>query len=302
MNQYMNKKYIIAIACLAALACAFAVWKLHSSAPNEAAATHTSHYAVKNGTVYWEEYMQVYTGENTPSEWRLNEIEIPGADAATFKTVPLKKGVDLEADADPQIFVAEDNVWGKDKENIFNQGQIVVHLDGTTTPIIDTATFETVGNVFIRDKQGVYQVQNHYYWLIPGVDPKSFVFVNRQYVKDTNAVYFLQYTGTKYEVLPIAGLDPSTFHVIGTCGGAESYRTYAATDTHTVLAGDTPIKGADAATFRIVSEYDKNPDGFPMTGSYAVDKNHVYKDCTQVVAGADPAQCTAGNLKGCKAQ
>lgn len=290
------KSYVVGacIILLAALVCGFAVWKLYSSSQDDAAAMHIAHYAVKNGKVYWEEYLGV--GENA---WRLNEIEIAGADSATFEIVPLQKGVDLEADADPTMFAAITNAWGKDKEHIFLEGQEVQRL-GSTTPAIDTATFETLGDVFVRDQQGVYEVQNYYYWLIPGVDAQSFIVINRQYAKDAHVVYFLHDTGTKYEVLPIAGLDPSTFHVIGVCGSAENYHTYAAADAHTVLAGDAPIEGADAATFRIVGEYDQNPGGFPMTGSYAVDKNHVYKDCTQIIAGADPAECTKDNLKGCE--
>lgn len=289
-----NKLILIGIVFLAVLICAFALWKSHPSSQDDAAAMHIAHYAIKNGKVYWEEYMQVGEGE-----WRLNEIEIPDADAATFKTVPLEKGTNLEADADTTTFVAITNEFGKDKAHIFWQGQELVAASSTSA--LDTATFKTLG-IFVTDKKGVYELEDYYYWLIPGVDPQSFVFINRQYAKDAHAVYFLQDTGTKYEVLPIAGLNPSTFHVIGACAGAENYRTYAAADAHAVFAGDAPIKGADTATFRIVSEYDSNPDGFPMTGSYAVDKNHVYKDCDEIVQGVDPVQCTASNLKGCEAK
>lgn len=296
-GSYLNARTAGAcIIVLAALACGIAVWKLH--APHDSIAGSDG-YVIRDGKVYWQEHMHMYTGENTPPADKLNAFVVAGADATTFKIVPLKHGVDIEADAEPRIFAYGQSAWGADKENIFLEGHQVQRL-GSTTPAIDTATFETLGDLFIRDKQGAYEVENYYYWLIPGVDPKSFVVINRQYAKDAHVVYFLQDTGTKYEVLPIAGLDPSTFRVIGICGSAEGYALYAATDGHTILAGDTPIKGADPATFRIVGEYDPNPDGFPMTGSYAVDKNHVYKDCTQIIAGADPAECTKDNLKGCE--
>jgi hypothetical protein len=296
-----NKSILISIVVLAILACVVAVWKLYSSAPNEAAAIHTSHYTVKNGKVYWEEYLHV-GAEGTPSEWRLNESEIAGADAATFKAVSLKKGVNLEADVDPQISAAENSIWGKDKENIFLQGQKMPRLEGTTTPTIDTATFETLGGIFVRDAQGVYEVQNGYYWLIPGVDPKTFVVVNSQYAKDAHAVYYIQNNGSTYDVLPIADLDPSTFRVIGVCGGAETYQSYAVADAHSVYAVDQAVPAADPATFTIVGLVVNNPDGLSSETGYAKDKNHVYKSCSEVVPGVNPAQCTADNLKGCEAK
>ena len=97
MKTKNSKILLVGVVCLAVLACVFAVWKLRTAS----IAPATSGYVVRDSKVYWDEYMQVSMGDNTPPEQKLNEFEVVDADAATFKTVPLKKGADLEADDDP---------------------------------------------------------------------------------------------------------------------------------------------------------------------------------------------------------
>lgn len=254
-------------------------------------------YVVKNSKVYWQEYMQVQWADNKIHQ-QLNEFEVAGADAATFKTVPFKKGMNLEVDADPQILAAELRIWGKDKANIFSAGQELLPV-GSSTPVIDTDTFESLG-IFVKDKQAVYEVSGQSYWVLPTIDPASFVVVNREYAKAAHIVYDLVDNGGGYDVVPIPGLDPATFRIIGECGWAETYHSFYAADAHTVVAGIHVVVGADPASFKIIGLVEKNPGGLSIGGSYSVDKNHVYKDCGTVVLGADPAQCTADNLKGCE--
>ena len=283
----MNKKTIlVAIVCLAVLACAFAVWKLYSSAPVTPPPGVYAQYVIKDGKVYWDEYMQVQ-GEDNKNHPYVNEGEIKEADAKTFKAL----GGD----------------WGKDAAHVFYQGLLA--MPDSSTPTAEFSMLFSVPNsYFIKDSYAVYfpvyssqsQGEDWAYKVLGGADAATFTAIkDMPYAKDKNHIYYL---GIYDDNHAIEGLDPVTFRVVGECGWAETYHSYAVADSRAVYVVDQPVAGADPATFQLVGLVDTNPDGLSTGVGYAKDKNHVYKGCTEIVPGINPAECTADNLKGCEAQ
>ncbi len=279
----MSKKIGILVLFLAVVGITtLALIQKHSNT----SATHPpgvyAQYVVKDGKVYWDEYMQVQWDDNKTHE-QTNEWEIKGADAKTFKAM----GGD----------------WGKDATQVFYQGSLALPANSTATA--DTATLVSVPNsYFIKDAHAVYfptnRTEGWSYTALAGADPATFEVVKDvPYAKDKNQVYFL---GIYDDNRPIAGLDPATFRVIGECGWGETYHTYAVADAQSVYAIDKIISGADPATFTIVGLVDINPEGLSSGVGYEKDKNHVYKSCSEIIPGVNPAQCTADNLKGCETQ
>ncbi|OHA84318.1 MAG: hypothetical protein A2937_02160 [Candidatus Yonathbacteria bacterium RIFCSPLOWO2_01_FULL_47_33b] len=296
----MKKHTIIIIIALVLIIAGAGWWNVkYRPTPQEAITGHV----VKNGKVYYDVVMQVQWDDNKIHQ-QIHEFEVVGADAKTFTSVSVERGVNAEADTDPQTFAGLSGRYGKDKARIFSEGNEILPAS-SSTPAIDVSTLKIISELFVRDAQHVYLVDSVPvnrigYMEVPVLDPNTFMVLNRQYAKDAQAVYYIPFDGAVYSVVKMSGLDPKTFHIVGFCGGAEMYREYYVADARTVLAKDTPIAGADSATFRIVGLVDKNPDGMSITGSYSIDKNRVYKDCGEVVSGVSPAQCIAGNLKGCE--
>lgn len=279
-----TKIILVAVVLLAILACAFVVWKLHSNAPATRPPGVYAQYVIKDGKVYWDEYMQVQWDDNKIHD-QVNEWEMKEADAKTFTAI----GGD----------------WGKDAKNVFYQGMRAV--SASPTPTADVRTLAAVPeSYFIKDARAVYfpvyssRIEGWAYTVFAGADPATFEkFKDVPYAKDKNHVYFLDIYDDNQ---PIAGLDPATFRVIGECGWGETYHYYAVADSRSVYAVDKIVPGADPATFQIVGLVDNNPGGLSSGTGYAKDKNHAYKGCTKIVPGVNPAQCTAENLKGCEAQ
>lgn len=277
-----TKTVFLAVVGIAVLIYIFAVWKLHSKTPATPPAGVYASYVIKNGHVYWDEYMQVQGADNQIYP-QVNEWEITSADGKTFSAI----GGD----------------WGRDTKNVFYQGTLAV--PASSTPVVDTHTLTVVPeSYFVKDARAVYfpvyssRIEGWTYTVLAGADPATFERIKDvPYAKDKNRVYFL---GIYDDNRPIAGLDPATFRVVGECGWAETYHSYAVADSLAVYAVDQPVAGADPTTFQIVGLVDNNPGGLSTGTGYAKDKNHVYKGCTEIVTGVSPAQCTADNLKGCE--
>lgn len=283
----MNTKFPISktagatlILLAAAGAIAFAMLQKH--APAEPAAGGTAQYVVRDGKVYWDEHMQVQ-GEDNLSHPYVNEWQIQEADAKTFESL----GGD----------------WGKDAAHVFYQGTLA--MPASSTPTADLRLLASVPNsYFLKDDYAVYfpvsRSEGWAYMVLGGADATTFAVIkDMPYAKDKNYIY---YFGIYDDNKVISGLDPSTFRVVGECGWAETYHSYAVADSRAVYVVDQPVPGADPATFQIVGLVENNPEGLSTGTGYAKDKNRVYKGCTEIVPGVNPAQCTADNLKGCEAQ
>lgn len=254
------------------------IMKHQSSNPQEPESQQA--YVIKKGIVYYRTIVGINDGAGGYST-KVDDYEMKGVDAKTF--------------------TAFDLFWAKDKKNIFYMEQMVLPEEGTAP--VDTSSFtmiEDSGGVG-KDTRGVYIAsQNESGWtyrLIPEVDPATFTFVSgKPYAKDAKNVYYLD---LPFEVRKIEGADASSFAVLGQCAAVEVYRAYYAWDANSVIAGDKIIEGADRNTFSIVASYDNGYDGMYFAGTYAVDKNRVYKNCGEITQG-NPATCSAHNLKECE--
>lgn len=237
-------------------------------------------YIVKGNKVYYRTTMDVSDG-NDGYHTVVNDNEMKEADAKTFSLI------------DPN--------WAKDKGNLFYMGQTVRPLSSTSS--IDFSSFTIIKDIqgLGKDNHVVYLAfpngEGWFYKVIPEADPATFASVQGgPYAKDKKNVYYLD---LPFEVRKIEGADGSTFAVLGQCAAVEVSRAYYAWDAKSVIGGDKIISGADRDTFKIAANFDNGPDGMYVAGTYAVDKNHVYKNCGEITKG-NPATCSSNNLKACE--
>lgn len=273
-----------------------------SGLPTSADVTIGSGYFLSGGKIY---YYTVSTSGPTPADWKANPTEVVGADPVTFSILK-----------DPHYT----NRWesggyeAKDANHLYSQSE-ALSLVGPDASKIDLQTLSKVAPGVLKDKNAVYTINGSTVTEVQSADPATFVALAdptygsaSTYAKDKNAVYFLEGGyNPDLSATAIPGIDPNTFKVIGICaspaGPSGPYGgKYNAIDATHVFAGKDIVSRANPSTFKIIGLVDKNPDGMSSTGSYAVDKNHVYKDCGIIVPNVSPAQCTADNLKGCEAQ
>ncbi len=204
-------------------------------------------------------------------------------------------------DADAKSFIMLDPYWAKDKTNLFYMGQTVMPEKDTRAADISSFSLIEGINGIGKDSHAVYIASPHEagwtYKVIGDADPATFVFVqNGSYAKDKNNVYYLD---LPFEVRKIEGALGSSFVVLDQCAAVEVSRAYYAWDSKSVIAGDKVLPAADRNTFKIVASFDNGPDGMYVAGTYAVDKNHVYKNCGEITKG-NPATCSSNNLKACE--
>lgn len=293
------KKYTLAIFVALVAALVGAMWWGRTHHPQET----VPGYVIKDGKVYYDEVMHVQWADGTTHE-RINELEVVGADPATF--VPLK---DPFATNDPNTGAYE----AKDAHHLYYQNHMRI-LAGPAASKIDFQTLGSVAPGIYKDKHAVYIINGREVTEVRSADPATFVALAdpaygsvSTYAKDDRAVYFLEggynpdLTAT---IMP--GIDPNTFRVVGNCAypaepsGAYGHEYNAVDATH-VLAGKNIVQGADPNTFRIVGEIQPTTEYLGSVPTvYAVDKNHVYRKCSELVTGVSPARCTASNLKGCE--
>jgi hypothetical protein len=295
------KKYTLIILVVLVVIIAGAVWwsTTHRFVPQEA----VTGYVIKNGKVYYDEVMQVQWADNKIHQ-QIDELEVVGADPTTFTLLksPFKAG-------ESEIGAYE----AKDAHHLYYQNE-VRNLVGPAAATIDLPTLSEAAPDVYRDKNAVYIINGNEVVVILSANPATFVVIAdptygsaSTYAKDKNAVYFLE-GGYNPDLTAtvIPGLDPNTFKVIGNCAyPAEPSGPYGdeynAIDATHVLAGKDIVQGADPSTFKIVGEIPSTTEELGSVPTvYAVDKNHVYKRCSEIVTGVSPAQCTVNNLKGCE--
>lgn len=274
-----KKTTLILIVALVVLLIGIYTYKHHHTSPK--VPQDPQSYIVKGGKVYYRTVMQVNEGPDVVSDY-----EMKGADAKTFTIL--------------------DYSWAKDKDTVFYSGQPA--LPKNTSPI-DALSFTTIKDYpgLVKDKHAVYMISSTYtspndggwfYELIPDADPVTFEVLGRYpYAKDKKNVYYINLPN---EIKKINGVDASTFAVLGECAVVEVSRAYYAWDAKSVIAGNAILKGVDRDTFKIVAGFNSGPDSMYMAGTYSVDKNHVYKNCGEVIPTGNPATCSPGNLKECE--
>ena len=249
-----------------------------------------SGYVVKNDKVYYDTVMQI---SRTSTQQKISELEVVGADAKTF------------------IILADG--WGKDINNVYYVG-FTVKPESSSIPPINLPTFTATRSLYGpigKDKNGVYTIAFVYsidgsgnadweYQLLEGADSSTFLVMDElPYAKDKTNVYYL---ARAYGVRKIAGADGTTFKILGVCASAGSESSYYATDAHSVIAYDHILLGSNLSTFKIVGTYGNvinlNSYSGTTTTYYAVDKNHVYKNCGEIVPNVSPEQCNTDNQIG----
>ncbi len=77
----------------------------------------------------------------------------------------------------------------------------------------------------------------------------------------------------------------------GLCGGFEKYKSYYSVNSNSVYVGDgfgsSSLPLIDAPSFKYLGYY-LDTGGMYRGSAYALDKNHVYKECGEVLENADP--------------
>jgi hypothetical protein len=201
----------------------------------------------------------------------------------------------------------------KDANHFYYENEAIA-LVGPAASKIDLQTLSKVAPGVFKDKNAVYTINDSNVTEVQFADPATFVALAdptygsaSTYAKDKNAVYFLE-GGYNPDITATAipGIDPNSFEVLKRCAySAEPSGPYGdeynAIDATHVLAGKNILQGADSSTFKIVGEIPPTTEYMTSVATvYAVDKNYVYKICSEIVTGVSPAQCTANNLKGCE--
>lgn len=220
----------------------------------------SSPYVIKDGKVYY------YTGQEA--------IVVAGADAATF--------------------VSMSDTWGKDTKNVYYAGFKEIPAN-SNVPTVDTGSFSVVYGNIAKDKNVVYvstfnsDLDTYTYQNLSGADAATLVLVDGfPYVKDKSSVYYIDHGN----VQKILGINSDAFRVLGECANVGGGSEYYATDGHSIIASSYLLSEIDATSFAIIGSYNQS--------TYATDKNHVYKDCGQLVPSVSPLQCIASNLTGCQ--
>lgn len=297
---------VLIVASVAVAVCWIVVYRstqtqFTSGLPTSADVTIGSGYFQSGGKIF---FYTVSTSGPTPTDWKANPVEVVGADPATFSILK-----------DPHYTNRWESGGGeaKDANHLYSQSEALA-LSGPAASKIDLQTLSKVAPGVFKDKTAVYIINGSVVTEVQSADPATFVALAdptygsaSTYAKDKNAVYFLEGGyNPDLTATAISGIDPNTFEVLKRCAysaepsgpyGAE----YNAIDTTHVLAGKNVVPGADPSTFKIVGEIPPTTEYMDSVATvYAVDKNHVYKRCSEIVTGVSPAKCTADNLKGCE--
>jgi len=169
--------------------------------------------------------------------------------------------------------------YGKDKYRVY-LGENVV--EGANPEF-----FEVLHYIYSSDRAYAVDKNNVYYGttVLEDVDVNSFEFINSNFIKDINGVYY-QDNWSHEPLQKIAGADPSTFELL-----QDSFRY--GKDKNSIYYGTRFIEGADSATIELIgSDY----SNFYYANQYAKDKNYVYcgddiaseTDNIKILEGANP--------------
>ncbi len=135
---------------------------------------------------------------------------------------------------------------------------------------------------FGKDKNNVYYGSS----ILEELDPATFL-VGIGFIKDALHVFYDE-SGLPDLFTHIPNADPDSFEFVGYCAGYEidTYTYYR--DKYRVYINAEQKPYINAASFQYLGTFQKNDKHFGLETAFAKDKNFVYKNCGEIIEGADP--------------
>ena len=216
--------------------------------------------------VYAKDKNGVYVWENRG--WK----KLEGIDPITFQIINIsgsarrylkdKNGIyNIDGDSDnlvleklpydPQTYEVINQLYLKDKKNIYYSNRKIIGAD--------LPTFQIGSDGFSKDKNNIYLEGKK----ILGVDRDTIKIIELPYIKDKNNVYY----GNK----KIEGADKNTFELIYDFGSVVN--GYYSKDKNNVYYENKKLKGIDVKTFKKISRLVDNFLIEDKNGFYIVEKD-----------------------------
>ena len=216
--------------------------------------------------VYAKDKNGVYVWENRG--WK----KLEGIDPITFQIINIsgsarrylkdKNGIyNIDGDSDnlvleklpydPQTYEVINQLYSKDKNNIYYSNRKITGAD--------LPTFQIGSDGFSKDKNNIYLEGKK----ILGVDRDTIKIIELPYIKDKNNVYY----GNK----KIEGADKNTFELIYDFGSVVN--RYYSKDKNNVYYENKKLKGIDVKTFKKISRLVDNFLIEDKNGFYIVEKD-----------------------------
>jgi putative membrane protein len=216
--------------------------------------------------VYAKDKNGVYVWENRG--WK----KLEGIDPITFQIINIsgsvrrylkdKNGIyNIDGDSDnlvleklpydPQTYEVINQLYSKDKNNIYYSNRKIIGAD--------LPTFQIGSDGFSKDKNNIYFGGKK----ILGVDRDTIKIIELPYIKDKNNVYY----GNK----KIEGADKNTFELIYDFGSVVN--GYYSKDKNNVYYENKKLKGIDVKTFKKISRLVDNFLIEDKNGFYIVEKD-----------------------------
>ena len=152
---------------------------------------------------------------------------------------------------DPQTYEVINQLYSKDKNNIYYLNRKIIG--------VDLPTFQIGSDGFLKDKNNIYLEGKK----ILGVDRDTIKIIELPYIKDKNNVYY----GNK----KIEGADKNTFELIYDFGSVVN--RYYSKDKNNVYYENKKLKGIDVKTFKKISRLVDNFLIEDKNGFYIVEKD-----------------------------
>ena len=175
-------------------------------------------------------------------------------------------------DADLFSFEVINDIYSKDKQNVYYKDDIIKDADASS--------FEVINDIYSKDKLNVYYKRD----IITDADASSFEVINDIYSKDKNHKY--------YQNGILLGLDPSSSPIDGlllTTNGAHLY-------WHTRYGTSHLLEGISPSSYKVLTEDRENQkfDKFFVKNDsliYQIENNEYQIEDNEVsrVEGFDPA-------------
>lgn len=152
---------------------------------------------------------------------------------------------------DPQTYEVINQLYSKDKNNIYYSNRKIIGAD--------LPTFQIGSDGFSKDKNNIYLEGKK----ILGVDRDTVKIIELPYIKDKNNIYY----GNK----KIEGADKNTFELIYDFGSVVN--RYYSKDKNNVYYENKKLKGIDVKTFKKISRLVDNFLIEDKNGFYIVEKD-----------------------------
>lgn len=152
---------------------------------------------------------------------------------------------------DPQTYEVINQLYSKDKNNIYYSNRKIIGAD--------LPTFQIGSDGFSKDKNNIYLEGKK----ISGVDRDTIKIIELPYIKDKNNIYY----GNK----KIEGADKNTFELIYDFGSVVN--RYYSKDKNNVYYENKKLKGIDVKTFKKISRLVDNFLIEDKNGFYIVEKD-----------------------------